>query len=449
MSNPYIRLYNVFTDDSEYKLSSRQLYFYALLDTLKSVFLGYTQTTLTIVCQNQIVFTDKNESRKIDECRSVVLSLVEKNVIELESEPNIKANTPIKIRFPVFKGGFEDIHTDIWEKVSSPDELMVFTMLKRIPGFEKAKDKWSKILGYASKNTGDEIVTRMETDDKIYSVEGKIYTDAQGRTKQLPTKWYIGKKPESKVKTDDDIIFDEIVSEDNSDIEWGHWKKGDLTLNDYILYVNQENNEEFIKVAKAKINRISKNGTNEKVVFTIEQQIEEARKIILNKKRKEDEIEQEKNRVETIANSKGKLLFKDKKRNLVAVDIAIIRGMNVMELYQNYSSLEFETEYEGETRGYDLFDDHSFFAHCYPETKEKVFRKLIEMFEQTGKIGIYELEKYRIEIVKENNAGLPHDVEHEGDSFDIYGPNHADNRSLRERIRKHKVATVDPESLFD
>lgn len=437
MSKSYIRLYNVFTDDCEYRLIPRLLYFYSLLATMKSVFTGYTLTTLSLICHSQDVFKGDNENRNVNECKSIISSLVDSKVIQLESNSTIKAHTPLKITFPVFDKGFEDIKLDVWESINSPDELMVITMLKRIPGFEKSKDQWSKFLGYSSKNTGNKIITLMEIDEKIHCIEGNLYTDAQGRIKQYPTKWYLGKKPEEKkeVLTPDIIIADESTTvPDELGINWGNWNtSGNLNLDDYIIYFQQQHIEEFMNIADAKLKRITKDGTNDKAVYAIGKSMDEAERYVAKLNHEAASKQQEIDNREAFANREGKLLFKDRKHNLHAVEIETIKGMTARQFCENYVSLVEYVDEFGKAYSVDLWDDYGIFDSCSVPTKEKVYQEFIAMFEATGKIDVNELKDYRKTIVKENNKDLPYGVEHEGDDIVYDGNGGSDNVSLRNR----------------
>lgn len=297
----FVRIYNALLKNGKYKLDSKQLYFYCLLASHKSIFLDCTYTTIDLISSNQIVFNDNNNAhRQVSECRKIIVSLEETGVINI-NKAEIKAHTPLHITFPVIDGGFDDLEADLWKQASNHDELYILAVLNTFGnGFEKAKDNWSSMLGYSSKQTGHNIVNRMISEGKIHCIEGKIYQD-QGRTKQKPTKWYIGPAKQVVDKKTEDPFPDEInieskpffkKQEDDMDerIEIGNFKLGreyELTENDYWLYAKQQHNEKFKTMADKKFAIITKNWTGKNRDFV--------RKLIddniahYNEKQKDDE----------------------------------------------------------------------------------------------------------------------------------------------------------------
>jgi hypothetical protein len=204
-----IIIFNIFSEKGDFQLSINELYFYALLRSLESKFLNRLTTTLNLLMYDQMVYKDKNQNRNVNNIKKIINSLIEKKVIVVNFDDKINANTKLDITFPFLDGGFEHIYMDSFQLARTPDELFILIQLIRFKeGYQCSKENWSNILGYNSKNTGYEIISKMERDKIIYSIEGEYFKDNQGRIKQKPTKWFIVK--------------------DNSEIEMSNIKEPEL-----------------------------------------------------------------------------------------------------------------------------------------------------------------------------------------------------------------------------
>ncbi|MEK4006078.1 hypothetical protein [Paenibacillus sp. FSL H3-0333] len=328
MNESYIIIYNEFLNNGDYKLSNRELYVYCLLYTYRSHFYNETTTTIGIIAEDKLMNEDTNQARNNTLVKKTLLSLVDKKVIILNYNNKISANSKLTVKFPHLQGGYEQFNLSLWNMVNHIDELIVLIYLKRYKGFEKSKDHWSSLIGYSSKNTGVHLISKMELDNKIYHVEGDKYIDSQGRVKQHPTKWYIGQKLEPEVMPDtetdpfnsDSVVEGESdnipldIDEDKGVIRWGHWKSGNLDDSDYDLYVSQRDNEEFLAVADKKISMISKNRTNDKVVYAVNKGIKEAEERLSKRKYedlKNERFDREQSEIKILSDSNHTLIRRD------------------------------------------------------------------------------------------------------------------------------------------
>jgi hypothetical protein len=257
-----IRLYNVLAaSNSQYKLNSIELYFYALIQTKYLTFVGYCETNINFITDDQIVFKDRNKTRRVEKVKDEVQNLINRGLIFVDGDISDRHNRLV-IRFVEFKkDGYEFISKDMWISILDYRYLqVVFIIMKHKGVYEIAKEKWSSILGYGSKNTGSELVDKMERDGFIYRVVGSKFPDENGQVKQRASKWYLGSnnddivvvdsekvKNSGKERSDDEIIetlsygdvtvgeFKETINESN----WGKKENGidnELDYGDYEIY---------------------------------------------------------------------------------------------------------------------------------------------------------------------------------------------------------------------
>jgi hypothetical protein len=276
-----IRIYNCLTKKGDcYYLNSGELYFYSFLQTKYLSFMGYCESTLNIISETQLMFDDQNENRKIEKVKNVIFMLEEKGLIKIEYEGVFNKNSTIRITFTDVDDGFELIDNEMFFSISDYRQLYVLLLIKKNKGvYEKAKDKWSDVLGYGSKNTGVEIVERMEREGIIHCIGTGRFVDDQRKIKQATPKWYLGEKQETVVKdkrkgkpkrNDEDIIiaasFENTVKDVRSLIEESNWGKRDdggglkkLTYADYEIYrvsLDENIDTSFNKRCKNVINKI-------------------------------------------------------------------------------------------------------------------------------------------------------------------------------------------------
>ncbi|WP_337098661.1 hypothetical protein [Paenibacillus sp. YIM B09110] len=313
----FIKIYNYLLDN-EANQKVEQIYLYAMLKADYSIFNGYTSTTITILAQGNVLSTT-NTKRKVKLIKELLEQLQERKIIQIDYEGELGANTPIIIRFPDL-GGHEQITPDMYSLASCPAEFFVLVTIKRFTGepfngFEKAKDRWSDILGYGSKNTGNKIINKLVEDKKIYCVEGERYRDNNGLIKQHSTKWFLNKHNQIMISDEknEELISVAAENEEIKDIsatsnakdkitqkekpkkhnpsvtnaksiEWGNWNNLNLSAfikdADIELYVLQMHIEEFISIANQKLNSIP-----DKARFNIMNKI---KKSLIQKERKEN-----------------------------------------------------------------------------------------------------------------------------------------------------------------
>ncbi|ETT49337.1 hypothetical protein C171_23730 [Paenibacillus sp. FSL H8-237] len=409
---------------------------------MESKFRESTITTLNLIADEQLAFTDSNRNRIINNIKKIIVSLRNKNIINLKCDDKINASSSIHVSFPFLGMGYEHFYQDLWNKIESPEELFIYFMIQRFEdfgGFEKSKEEWSNLLGYNSKTTGCNIISKMESEGKIYSVQGEKYIDNQGRIKQHSTKWHIGSRPETTIQNhnipDSPVPFDineEHFNNKEGVISFGNWKGGsNLTDDDYILYAEQIDNDQFIKIADSKIDRITKNRTNEKAMFKIESEIEEAKTIVEVKKKEEMKKLDELHNNELLEKNKDKFVLRDRDGQCIVVDEYTFSEMNLSQFgdkYGNHGKFIFgDNEYEpSEIFGYSSF-----------ETKIIVYEKMLELVKEQNTLfesDINTLYKLRTEIVNRNNMGREINEEWEGDIVDY----NEGNISLKERMKNSK-----------
>lgn len=283
-----IRLYNKFvSDDKNFKLSSIELYFYALLQTKYLSFMGYCETNIEIIAADQIVFKDTNERRKIGKVRDVIQELINRELLYVEGNINNRHERLI-IRFrDIIRDGYELISHDQWMRILNVGDYrylhVIFIIMKNRGVYELAKEKWSSVLGYGSKNTGSELVEKMENEGFIYKISGSRYLDENGQVRQGASKWYLDerskevqieldKESKMKVRLDHEIIetvsYGELtvaeIKEVILDSNWGKKEYGldcDLEYDDYEIFrISQDENVDaaFNKRCKNVINKIRK-----------------------------------------------------------------------------------------------------------------------------------------------------------------------------------------------
>lgn len=175
-------------------------------------------------------------------------------------------------------GGHEQIKQSLYNRTDVPDEFYFMCLLHRFKdGFTHSMNNMKDLLECNIK-TAEKSIDSMKEKKLIRYIQGKSVYTKSGKYEREPNIYFIrGINEPDLLDVPDDITLLPEVSEDKAIIIYGNWKgRGNLIESDYILYVQQIENPELMKVAEAKINRITKNRTNEKSVFTIESEIEKA-----------------------------------------------------------------------------------------------------------------------------------------------------------------------------
>ncbi|MNC12283.1 hypothetical protein D3C75_600020 [compost metagenome] len=429
---------------------------YCLLQALKSPFLQSTITTIKLLAADKVFFLNSTQ-RSHNNCKTLIQSLAQKQLIAVTTIEGLAVNSRLLVTFPSFNDGYERIDVSLWNQVSTPDELVVLYFLKRFTGFQKAKEAWSDVLGYSSKKTGINIVNKMELEGKIYYVEGEKYTDQQGRIKQKPTKWYLGKPEVMEHPLPETIVHDELagflqgvrdtdsspVSTDPNFIMWGHWKSGNLDDTDYDLYVQQKDNDEFMTVAERKINLISKNRTNDKVAFAINKAIEAAEERYRKQKQlqqRKEESERE-NKIITLIND-SEITLIERGGDIIPLDINNVQNTDKL-LYIDEAPGPFTDTVIEKVKGeyYRSFvNGNNGYSQqfIYPETLEqlKQIAKKLLTISKFSSASIIVMHDERQGLFDKLNANRSYDVPHDGDEV-LYDQSGEENLSLKERVRKH------------
>lgn len=430
----FIKFYNVFMEKGNYKLSPIEWYFYSLLAARWSPFLDCTETTVSIIADVQKKYNDCGRpTRNKENTLKQLLALKSKGVIDFDSDSlniNGKMNfdKAIKVTFTDFKKS-ESITMSVYERTDEPEENYFMCILQRFreKGFSHSMENLADLLECNVK-TANKIIERMKEKRLIKYTQGEKKQLSNGAWSSTPNVYFICDVNEQKTVVEDDIITN--VPSGSSVVEYGNWKgSGNLTDSDYILYAENKDNAEFIKVAENKINRITKNKTNEKSLYMIDKAIKNAEKFVDRKRKEQMELKKEQNDERFINENNDKSIIRDNEGNLSILDDSTFKGMELETVSKVYGS------------GFIITDGREIpfgepFKRCSRETKEIIYKEMNKLLEKNKKLTFTDIDsliEMRKHIVDENNKGKKPEDEWEGDFIDIDC-----NYSRQERLYKVK-----------
>ncbi|WP_322922143.1 hypothetical protein [Paenibacillus campi] len=295
-NNGWIKFYNVFMEKGVDKLSPKEWYFYSLLVQRKSFYSHVAETTVVRITELQSIYKDKNKSaRNYKNVWEQIKKLSERGVIninqsEIESKGKPDYNKTIIVSFKEYpEQGFEQINSDILDKSNDPYELYFLCVLKRFneKGFAHSMKNLAVLFDCHS-DKAEKVIKTMVEKQLIRYKQGESKQSSNGQYTREANTYYLydesirSESVEVNVSSQDNHV-EKIELNESS---YGNWQgSGNLTDDDYMLYVQNEHKQEFIDVAQKKINRITKNGENESVSFMINQKIKQARERLNHQQR--------------------------------------------------------------------------------------------------------------------------------------------------------------------
>ncbi len=356
-NNGWIKFYNVFMEKGDYKLSPIEWYFYSLLVQRKSFYNHVTETTVARITELQSIYKDKNKPvRNYKNVWEQLKKLSERGVIninqsEIESKGKLEYNKTIIVSFKEYSGqGFEQINSNVFDKSNDPYELYFLCVLKRFDkkGFAHSMENLA-ILFDCHLDKAEKVIKTMKEKQLIRYKQGESKQSSNGQYIREANTYYLYDEPISS-----QAIEVNVSSQDN-DIEkvelnefvYGNWQgSGNLTDDDYMLYVQNEDKQEFIDVAQKKINRITKYGKNESASFKINQKINQAREQ-LNHQQRQLEYEAKQIKDEEILQQ-----VEQSKSTMIQVNDKIIPLQSIETVNNDTKIYYIGKKYDGSPNGY-------------------------------------------------------------------------------------------------
>ncbi|MCP3025400.1 hypothetical protein [Halobacillus sp. A5] len=273
-----IRLYNVLVEEnSEFKLSVDELYLYSILRRLNNFNLE-TVISMDGIEQYSRNFNDIKFYSKLQEARkrvkSCLLNLLDKGVVQVDSEPK-NYDQLLKITFVENLGGYEYIPFDTFDSMNRMVHNYIYFVVSKWKGtkdgsFHCSKSRWADILNVNPK-TADKYVNECVEDGLIFKNVGD-YSNAEARNGQMKQdsnqykivpftdeeKSNMQKKEEKENTLDLDAGVDDSWGESNKfPFDTGNWlSKGNLTEDDYEIYILHLDDQDFISECDKKRKRI-------------------------------------------------------------------------------------------------------------------------------------------------------------------------------------------------
>lgn len=457
-----IRLYNEFREvGSEYHLSVDELYLYSVLRRL----INYdSETVVNVDVLDQYTRNvlnlpyNKRDTLNKKAIRGIISSLLDKGVIHCDSEPT-KNGTLLKITFAEMSDDlkhYESIPFEKFESFTNRNLFYIYFVVAswkgKKEGFVKTYKGWADILD-SSKEKAEKYVNKAVDEGIIYVNVGD-YSDKQviNGQKQRDTNTYSiypfkeeDKTPAQKKKeqVDKPESVDDILGNKDYPFNTGNWLNfGRLDVEDYVIYLKNKDNKDFIADCKIVSERIK----NKDKTFAKREKkmLEQAQRMIVDEKRKlQEQIKKDKVK-------DGKIIVKRLKSG--ATD-----PFDDEEVYlDNFNSVQIDDSiyfinHMGEmdtitasqlVTGWDKDMLHDFYNYS-DSAKDELLYKLKKIVHYNGCFDINvvreEMEQVRKDFTHSYNKGMPYDVDWEGDRYhDDVGMEQPINISLQKRIREHE-----------
>lgn len=457
VNGQFLMLYNVFRDENgRFHLSVDELYLYSVLKRLAirsdetivnvDVLDQYTRNTL------QLAYNKRDTLNK-KVIREVLMSLIEKGVIHCNGEPT-KNNTMLNITFEDF-GGHEQISYDKFKQVTDRTLFYIYFVVaswKKVDeGFRCSTGRWAEILGM-SPSTAEKYVKLAVEEGLIYVNIGD-YSDKQvrdGQKQRDPNTYSIypfkeeDKTPAQKKleRKDTPEPIGDVIGNDDYSFNTGNWLNyGRLDVSDYVIYLENIDNKDFIAECNKSRQNISKKDKSFK--HRDKDMMEEAKAIIENKK-----LEREKQlKIERVKD--GQIIVERLSSGAASpfeTEEVLLESFNQVKLDDDIYYIDFKGDLEKMSvkslvTGWtdDMYLDY---YHYSDDVKEEILSQAIVIVDKHGVFDYEsvheELKGFRKQIAKEYNRNREHDVVHEGDRIHEDESTAPTNISLLKRKRSYQ-----------
>ncbi|MCR8641526.1 hypothetical protein NV379_02545 [Paenibacillus sp. N1-5-1-14] len=205
----FIKFYNCFMENGDYKLTPREWYFYSLLAARWSPFTNVAETTVSVISNVQKVFLDKSRpTRDKSNTWEQICNLESKGVIRLlehiaNDGGRCNYDQTLTISF-MDLGGFQKITHKLVCASENPIELFFLSVLTRFTtlGFSHSVFSLSELF-VCSESRVQEIVKEMKNKNLITYIVGKRFRKTDGQYASKTNTYFLNDQYVNKLKDND------------------------------------------------------------------------------------------------------------------------------------------------------------------------------------------------------------------------------------------------------
>jgi hypothetical protein len=201
----FIRFYNCFFDDGQYKLTIKENYFYGLLAARWSSFLQYAEVSINQINQLQTVFMNRDQSINKQKIWEVIKILSEKQVISIDYDGELTKNNKmeydkiLRVKFVEYKG-FAQINKNLYDKcIIDPFYLYFVCLCIKYGGYKAKHETIAEQLEVGVTVVKEKI--KYLVDNNIVKYEkGSRVKDEKGKFVSTPNAYYVIEEKEEEIE---------------------------------------------------------------------------------------------------------------------------------------------------------------------------------------------------------------------------------------------------------
>lgn len=214
----FIKFYNCFMENGEFKLSPREWYFYSLLASRWNPFLNVAETTISRISELQTVYKDKNRptNDRVNTLKQISI-LQTKGAISISNFDELTVNgktnydKTLIISFKDYVKS-ESIDNSVYSRTTEPNELYFMCILQRFreKGYSHSMEQIATLFDCNIK-TAERTILTMKEKKLIKYVQGEVFQGKDGQYSRKANTYFIrGLFEEDQPDTTD--VEDDVVS---------------------------------------------------------------------------------------------------------------------------------------------------------------------------------------------------------------------------------------------
>lgn len=293
----FVRFYNGYYMNGQYKLSPKQWYMLSLVAVDENRHLLYTKTNINLLSQQQTIFNFNAINRNKKSTSDVVNELIDLGVIVVLNTEKYGYDDLLHIKIVHMDTGYEEIDYETLIKIDDVYELYLVSVLhshKR--GFSKSMSGIAELLGIGipkAKSIIDSLKSKgmIKTDRNISRSDDGTFTSTPYKFYLTLEETQVQDVPKSEEKP---TVQPEPVLIDGQEARQHQWyEKGKgIRFDEYDFYVYETTtDQELKKIANQKIKTLENllnNDTNKKAWDYIESLWEQSKIRVIREQREKE-----------------------------------------------------------------------------------------------------------------------------------------------------------------
>jgi len=472
----FIKFYNCFMENGEFKLTPKEWYFYSLLAARWNPFLNMAETTISRISEVQTVYKDKKRptNDKVNTLKQIA-NLQSKGVITISNYDELTFNgktnydRTLLISFTDYIQS-ESIYNDVYSRTTDPNELYFMCVLQRFnsKGFNHSMEQIATLFDCNIK-TAERTIATMKEKKLIKYVQGEVFQGKNGQYSKKPNTYFIRGVFEVDTEPETTVTEDVVSTDTPTDSELFMTMYGEVTL-EYLQRKIQHSNwgrKTINKQGKTVNAALVEDDIN--IMMTCEELgIEPAftkrsRNVITSMARTFDmndinswidqygKVKERKIKQEEAFNTEQESIKQyyesdthviEREGSVLLTDDLNINDVLIYVVQQNaeYGKIKDKIK-KISIKSLVCGITNAGTPRLSTDTFNKVFDYAKDLLSDSkmSKDILYKVSQFRDAMLIENNHGLAPDVEHEGDIFVSYDGYSETNESLTERRRMIKL----------